>query len=484
LNEEDEIASFVESNFSKQSRILVVLPEGKEILNTLFNNGFSCLYGISTDKNVYDMPNYNRIRYVYVPSLSTHFPPGFFDCCIVLKHTSRREIGYLREIVKDEGLILAKHETIDEVKQNDNAVRISERIGALMVSKYKERQSEVKSISLLCYSQGRGGIAEYTELLQRRLSGIAETDVINSVEEAQAETVIIEYARGLPLSARIVDDVEKLVSRGKHVIVEVHDSLSNLGKEKIEWLEQRCTLLYRSNESAMYDGVYRYYIMPHISYTNIEPLEPYESMELEMGTFGFANKYKRFDLLIKTARKIGVPLRMLISINEEAGKENSMRSISSLEKSIGAKLDRGMEVKKDGISIKVGYFTVEEIKNEMKYCSHIVFAHRSSSFYHSGTMTMAKRFTRPIIANDSFQSRQAQCIRVSSYILSSELKDSLLALGSSILKRRMIGYTLSQLFRTISGKSISTFLLMNTIREQIMDDDGFNYLVSVLKHHS
>lgn len=479
MDELSQLIEFIASNFKEDSRILILLPEGLSLVEKLFEIGFTRLYALSSSKDVYNMPYNYRIRYLYCNSDATHFPPKFFDCCIALGNISSRKVGYLIEILKNNGTLICSERYSDLLHQRGESVINS--IRAYSFSSRHNTYPEVKDIELLSYSSGRGGISEYTHLLRSRLATKYRTEVIGSVEESRSDTVIIEYARGLALK-NITRDVEYLVSKGKRVFVEVHDSLKGLGKDKVEWLEQRCTLLYRSNESGEYDGVHRYYIMPHISYTNVEPLEKYSDTELYLGTFGFAGRYKRFDLLARVAKKLKLPIKMMISINKEVESRNYLQSITSLEKILGKSLGENSEVEKDGVYVRTGFFELEDIRKEMGECSHILFAHRSNTYYHSGTMTLAKRFNRPVIACDSFQSRQAQCVRVDSFIKLIDFRDELLALGSSLLRNRKESFgILKYMYKVLFGKEIDKEFLNEHISTLSMDDDGFYYLLSALQ---
>lgn len=481
MNKEEtkQVAEYIDKLLKKDSRILCLAPEKTNLLSELQRMGYSNLYGISNRPNVYDLPRYNKIRYFYCNSLSTHLPPRFFDCIIAPGTVLHEQVGYLSEILKDDSFLICNEHDGIYSKSLTKKDRIINNFYCFQKTIRKE-SFEIPEISILTYSNKRGGISEYTGLLYSRLSEKFDATIYENPEEIKSNLVIIEYANGLEKAKRLIKDARELVLRQKRVIVEVHDSLSLFNREQVEWLEQNCSILVRSNESASYNNLIRYFIMPHISYTNVPVLQAYNLKEIQIGSFGFSNKYKRHDLIIETAKKLKVPVKLLISINEEIGKERSIRSLAGLEKLIGKRLKEGETYHLNDATIKIGFFSLDEIRKDMESCSHILFAHKTSRPYSSGTMTLAKRFMRPVVSTNSIQAKMAQVIRVDYFIRSREVKDNLISLGSSLLRRQNFLSQAGEIWNSLTGNGISNEFLSNCISETIRDDDGFDYLLNVL----
>ena len=95
---------------------------------------------------------------------------------------------------------------------------------------------------------------------------------------------------------------------------------------------------------------------------------------------------------------------------------------------------------------------------------------------------MAKRFSRPIVALDSFQSRQAQTLRVKSFFKSQAVWDAVKSFGASFLHRRFeFGALVGNLGGILTSGSLSTKFLESHTTELSRDEDGFEYLLAALQ---
>lgn len=197
---------------------------------------------------------------------------------------------------------------------------------------------------------------------------------------------------------------------------------------------QKQVLLVRDNKMARIAGLSRYTIMPLSAYPASFCSADTDN-DLVIGSFGFATKSKNFDKICELAIRLNIRAMLLLSINNLTG--SSEDQSSEIAYSIESKY------RSDKIQIRIGYFSHEQIRDAMSECSHIVFA-QDNVFGSTASMRLAASFGKPVIATDTFQSRDAQVYRV----------------------------------RNIEQINIE---YLKEIKEPINLDDGFYYLKSILE---
>ena len=474
----------------KSSRIIHLGVQPRDqLLSRLVEMGYVRLYGVSERRSVYDFPHYTSVRYLFARRAELHFPSAFFDCCIAPGVMSELELECISNSLKRGGLAFVGP-GLDQSTIGRVFSPAGEKIGRIGIHEkmagegdHSDLDALRDGVSILSYSVGEGGVGEYARLALERLTsrGIG-AEIVGEPGEASRRTVMVEYANGLARGAALLGDVERLSAQGKRVLVEVHDTLERFGLEERLKLQKLCVLTYRANEAAERDGIKQYLLLPHLSYANIERSRFREIRDLVLGSFGFASRYKRTGLLIRTAKRLGLPLNLLVSLNEEVGREKSLRALEELEQEFGSPLRGEGEYRRDDIRVRVGFFDPREIAREMDACSHIVFAHGSSNYQHSGVMTMAKRFSRPIVATDSFQARQAQVLRVRSFLRPAAIRYSARSFAAGLRSGRFeAAKTVSEVKGIISKESISRGYLLRHSSDLSRDEDGFDYLEAILR---
>ena len=475
------LAGELAARLPKTARVLQLEVERGNLLPWLKGSGFENLYGASRLSQVYDLPDYTSIRYMRTWATRTHLPQSFVDCCVLTRSPSRAEVGDILEILRPEGLAVLPEAGAGAA---ESGFERAGSIGGKMVLLEKTVGAEPHSgdVSILSYSDSGGGIGEYARLLEERFreAGV-RAEIVRGPESATADDVLVEYANGLAGGKRLVQDVRELVVKGRRVLVEVHDTLERFSKEDRRHLQEQALLLYRANEAAERDAVKRYVVVPHASYATLPILGPREAGGTAIGSFGFAARYKRYPLIARAARRLGVPLRLMVSVNGEVSPARTAESLSELGNELGVPIRGAGSYSSAGVEARVGFFTPAEIEEEMGRCSHVVFAHTTSGFHQSGVMTMAKRFARPIVALDSFQARQAQVLRVDSFTRGQGISDATRAFGASLLHRKVeLGKYLGRLKGVLTGRRLdSSFLEGHS--ELSRDEDGFEYLRAVLR---
>ncbi|HZW58562.1 MAG TPA: methyltransferase domain-containing protein [Nitrososphaerales archaeon] len=505
--------------------------------------GMKNLYVVDANRNIYDYPHYTKIRYQYARTAHSHFPPAFFDWAVcldtfrtgvdlesVLENIARilKPMGVLQiatrfcpitgkdsraqdgplsspelvgliETARKKGLDPLFDDTEIEKIKNPPSLPLKSRrtdytLAFLTFKKKNKVEGEglIKSISILSYTNKRGGISEYISALSERLTDERgfDVDVVNEPETAKSKIVLIEFESGLERSRGLVNDVDYLLKQGKKVIIEIHDCLTrseSFDFDTVRNLQEKAILTYRANEIAELDGAEKYFLYPHISYLNL-PEQPFAQFDdICLGSFGFGTTSKRFDEIVAFAKKVNARARILISINQEYGLKECIRVVNNLKK------DRQIVVyddpknssinRSDRIVVRSGFFTTEEILGELKNCSHILFAQKSH-YWTSGTMTFAKRLSRPIVAIDSFQAKQAQVIRVSTFSRVRDLSRILREITSAARRRKSLNLRrkLTELKSSFGGRPLSYQMLKECSGELSRDEDGLEYLYKIIEH--
>ncbi len=518
------VASLLQKlGIQKDTRILDLGGFNDTCLWTLHLSGYSKLYDISPIHAIYNQPYYTKIRYLFGHEEKTHFPKSFFDIVLCLNRAnsageSEPKFYEASRILRPNGLLIIssdieqinkliesanKHsfqllsEEVRSANPGDSQVSQKENMSysntsvLLCFKKLGEDSAKLPSqISILSYSDEKGGISEYVEVLSGRLKSEWQMDVqiARDSKEVLFDTVIVEYSRGLGRAERLIHDVDYLRSQNKTVIIENHDTISKLTVGERIRLQNEATLTYKANEIGERDKIEKYYLYPHISYMNV-PLQPYENRDkICLGTFGFAFNYKNLDEIAWLAKKLKVKAKLLISINQEVGREEGQEVIRKLKRikwlHVFQREESSRIAAENGIIAKIGFFTLQEVVEELKGCSHIVFAHGSGPS-NSGVMTFAKRLSRPIVATDSFQARQAQVIRVGvfSKFLVFQKKIKSLMVGLTRGQRPNFVEFIRETYNLVADRTtrISLLFLKEHSEELARDEDGLPYLVAILQ---
>jgi hypothetical protein len=468
----------------RNARLVELEVERANLLPHLRALGYTGLYGTSASRGVYDLPYYTSVRYLFARGTKTHLPASFVDCCILLREPERAEVADVAEILKTGGLAVFRGE--EGQSEGDRRLGL-ERVGSIkggfeVLRKSIGRERMRASVSVLNYSDTSGGITEYSNLVAGRLKAAGtSSEVVSSAGEVTGDNVIMEYANGLKRGADLMRDVGVLIARGKRVVVDIHDTLERFAVKERRNLQVQVNLAYRANEAAERDQVSRYVLVPHLSYSNLPAQSRRNGGCTVIGSFGFAAKYKRYPLIVRLARKLDVDLKLMVSVNEEAAPFKTALALEELAKEIGCRIPGPGTYASKGVELEVGFFETAKIAETMSACSHLVFAHTTSGFHHSGVMTMAKRFSRPIVSLDSFQAKQAQVLRTRSFFKGQGLVDATKSFGAGLLHRRLETRTF---FGAVAGvmtsKSLDNEFLEQHSADLSRDEDGLDYLEAIL----
>ena len=450
------------------------------ILQELHNRGYGNLYGIDTNKRVYDLPLNTKIRYLYGNPENTHMPNSYFDVLILDGSFSNSNdiINESKRILKSNGILVSG----DSITRNG----------------IKTKKEVPKYITILSYTKKFGGIYEYTALLAERLETEykIKTRIAYNVNEIQSKDVIIECAPGVIQANKMLKDVELLNTAGHRVYVDVHDvTYRKFTRVERMALEEKTTLMYRANELADVDGSTNYTLFPLIAYKSIGFRVPKTDVKdkILLGSFGFVSKEKRIDELINLANTLNVKLKLLFSFGEEGNpKGQEELKVSVLQKTY----------KNKNIIIKFGSFTdrnkkghfeqKRELIDELSECSHYIFSLKNN-LAPSASMQFVKIFNRPIICLNTFQAKQMQVIRFKSFssrfsAFSNFLNFVVMETGSAILKganvdwNDMVRETLDYLTSDPNGKLTTEFL--RNCNEVTKTEDGIGYLIEIVKRGS
>jgi SAM-dependent methyltransferase len=329
------------------------------------------------------------------------------------------------------------------------------------------------------YKGLQGGISTYSKVLARRLEkdyGIKSVVIFNE-KESRADTIIIEYEPGLPRAKDIINIVNYLSSLGKNVFLDCHSRMK-LSAEEVSKLESLASLIYRTNELAYMDGAKQYTICPHISFDYlVPPTPPQEGVTL--GHFGYWEPRKRVDQIVTMAQRLDLKAKILLTYNTEVGSEEAMKKFENDIKSLRHRAGDRIEIN----LVKSGDHTT--IIDQLSEATHFVFSHMTAYEGQSGTMTFCKIFHKPIISTDNFQSKISSVYRVPYFnspleYLKNVIFDLKSKMSNGLNLPKSPGYYLNIIVILVKSKKVGPSFFPN-IRGETRNDDGLEYLVSILQ---
>ena len=404
---------------------------------------------------------------------SLFFAPG----CVIL---DRSEVEGLIKVAKDHGFELIENPDLD---LRAGPLSCNNRGHGLVLMTFRLRKREVvqplRKVNIVSPMIRQEGISLYAENLKRRFEEIGvEVNLVRDLGDRDSRyPTIFEYEKGLHWKKLLWP-----VLFDRSIYVELHSgfySVRDLVSMFLElartavtgkWIccdkSQRSRLVeaFRQLASAVIVDIInlpfirlgknilvkttdpdsrltcclrRFYVVPHIAYPDLGVRA--KPSGLKICSFGFAARHKNFDKVCDLAIRLGVPCKLVITVNEAKkwGKELSLEIIAQLKSKYS---------KFSNVEIYDGFFADDEVLRLLSDCSHIVFAQDDTGGV-SGSYRFPVGLGVPIIATDSFQARDAQVIRVRS-------------LDELTVERLM------------------------AIKETVNLDDGFEYLLAVLTHRA
>ena len=255
----------------RSSKIIQFGLKNNQALIKLYVSGYKNLYGIDTNKKVYDLELNTSIRYLYGNLKNTHLPNEFFDVVILSSDfkNSKEILNESKRILKTGGLLLYKASMKNHFNPKGS-------YNTNILIKGKEAKTFSKNlpndISILSYTKKFGGIYEYTALLAERLRSEYKMNVHISydVKDISSKDVIVECAPGVIDPSTVIRDIKLLKSSNHKIYVDVHDvNFRKFSKEERKLLESLATLMYRANELADVDGIKKYTLFPLIAYKSV-----------------------------------------------------------------------------------------------------------------------------------------------------------------------------------------------------------------------
>ena len=416
--------------------------------------GYLHLYGIGAHTDICNMPYYTKIKYLVADPAETHFPEGFFDYVYLAHSPVECTEVLLREfarILSDNGTLIIITDS-DPQGINRSLLTLATKLGfketyqkveelhSCSLHALKRTNSNVRrlnpSVNLVCPTLGlEEGLAEYTLHLKTRLeqAGI-RVNLYRTWRTIQNKSpTIIEYeprlhqeipdegfiieAHRLPARHSILIELHNVVKRVLAKPSELFQLLrlitldlghlievmSDVSRKQALHAFQMNLLLVRSNELARLSGVRRYVIMPHIAYRSTEPQTSHPKEQIHLGSFGFASKAKNFDKICDQAKKLKIPLTLMLSINRL--NERTEREGRTLAKQLQSRYAS------EQIRIQVGFFSEKELRTELTKCTHLISA-QDDSLGTSGSLRYMISTGRPVISVDNMQAREAQVYRV------------------------------------------------------------------------
>ena len=494
------------------SRILIVSTKLSRISYQLSEKGYKRIYLLGKRKSIYSTPNNTKVRCSYERNLALHYPESFFK--LIVTNLSNFNVVMMDFIQTDGYIILTyKQSERKEISRLFKKVELytNNRFNVKTLKNYIIIKKEIndkniipsqKNIDILCYIDKEEGLFIHSKILRDRLKnelGLIST-VKQSLDKNMAPTVIVEYHRNLKKDQQLLDDIKEMTKNKRNVILETHSPLgSEIYLKLLQVPESNLTITYRSNEIAEYDHAKKYKILPVLTYSNIPKIASFNKNEIRVGSFGFLGKQKGIIEIVNLCRKLKIPALLLLGFNPLGSEKNFNRDINNLRDNLGKQKEIILytsnelnQIDLTKINIVYGKFSDEQIVYFMSKCSHIVFAHRSR-LEESGTIKYAKRLNRPIFALDSFQARLGQVYRFKKFSKKTPFlvfRDSLTEVTFAFLRKRInykqlvlgtVESFLTFLDQLIFGGAPGMEIITSMKADDMMDDDGFEYLRCLLK---
>lgn len=490
--------NFSQMNLNRTDRIFFGGAYQDGTIQLLSKGGYNHLIGMDLKEDIYNQPNYWKIKFYRGNIIDTHMPPNFFKgyfSLSVIEHLDSlggniftQITKFFQEVVRitqDGGFLILttdynnipmhkKGENIFDKNDINKILDIASKMGFELVSNldldiidkpvswngmeytfiflaFKLHKMvnfpSPKYVNIISPMVGQDGITIYAENLKKRFeeSGIGVNLVATYRDCEKAYPVILEYDPGLFQDLRV----------GNHVFIEMHTTRLRLRGISYVFLKTRSIkkalkllnqirlikthkrILVRTGDltNKFFFGLKKYSIMPHITYPDSGIRA--KPSGLCIGSFGFALPFKHFDKICELAIRLNLPCVLLLSVNN-ASKEMLKVSTETIKQL------KQKYVRNENINIQVGFFRDTEILEHLSVCSHIIFA-QDNSWQTSGSYRFPVQLGIPIISTDSFQAREAQVIRVNN-------------LDELDLKK------------------------LESIKESINLDDGFDYLINIIRY--
>ena len=496
------VSDFVSKYLSFDDYILFAGAYHNASLQMLNAMKFEHLYGFDTngmynEQSLHDEPGYTKIKYFRISIEDTHFASNFFKAIFSLSviehlnysggdifdHIERfmREAGRLLE---NNGylVITTDYNDVPRFKKGQNVfdkegilriIEIAKQFGFELMSEpsfeikdkpihfyhiqytfifltfilHKEtRQAALTDVNILAPQNQRDGISIYARMLKKRFedAGIRAQVYASENEIKNEYPTILEYFSG---------KLQKL-PKDKKTIIEMHNTPASSIKRFLYYLFRNrsletATFSVRQNRELIHytllikapemltgslSNVPRYFIMPHIAYPDYG-IRAHPNGKC-IGTFGFLSRNKRFESICDLAIRLNVPAIIVMTINDLSPYARIREYASKIMKKYSSFKN---------IKISFGFFTEEEVLEQLKNCSHIIFNQKNSKIQTSGSYRFLAQLGIPIISVDSFQAVESRVYRVHS------LRDV-------------------------------TMEYLESIKEPVNQDDGFRYLLNILRY--
>ncbi len=497
-----KVYDFAVKNLSKEDYILFAGAYHDSSLLMLDQLEYKHLYGFDTNEmyneaSLYDELHYTRIKYYKIDVRNTHFPSNFFRAIFALsmiEHLNYRGKNIFDEIeaffkessrlLENKGYLVITTDYNDTPRFKKGAnifdkngilkiVEIAKKYGFNLLSdldlEIKDKPvhfyhmdytfvfmsfilnkdvkfNKITGINIIAQKEARDGISIYSRALQRRFEevGILTRIFTNEKEIDNNDLAILEFFSGklqiLPQRNSTIIEMHNMPASSlkRFLYYSIKErSLSKAIQSVKQNRELKNYLLLIRHPDLIARNTIKisnYFIEPHIAYPDKGIRASPNGICL--GSFGFLTKNKRFEGVCELGIRLNVPVIILMSPNDSSSKSKTKKYANKLIKKYS---------KYKNIKIKFGFFSDEEILNSLKVCSHIVFNQKNTKIQTSGSYRFLTQLGIPIIAVNSFQAVEAQVYRVRS------------------LKEITIEY-------------------LENIKEPINQDDGFRYLLNILKY--
>jgi len=457
--------NFTQEYLKKNDRIFFGGAYQDSTLHLLSKSGYCRLVGMDFKEDIYNQPDYWKIKFYRGNIINTHLPSNLFKAYFSLSVIEHLDSNggdiftmidiFLQEaarITQNDGFLVltTDYNNISVRKKGENIfnkmdivkiIDIARNHGFDLISDLNfdindkpviwnghnytfiflafklhkiVNPASLTKVNIISPMKKQDGITIYAENLRKRFEQIGiEVNLVANYKDCNLSyPTIFEYEPSLLQN----------IPYDKNIFIEMHSTKANLKtvagvflnthsfKKSLQFFKNILFIrahrknIIRSSDltSKFFLNLKSYIIMPHIAYPDSGIRADPDNICI--GSFGFAFPDKNFDQICELAIRLNVKCVLLLSINNSTKGmfEVTSRTISQLKEKYN---------KYENITMRVGFFTDKEILEQLKVCSHIIFAQNNSG-QTSGSYRFPVQLGIPIIATDSFQARESQIIRV------------------------------------------------------------------------
>lgn len=459
--------NFAQEYLQKGDRIFFAGAYQDNTLQLLSKSGYYKLVGMDFKEDIYNQPNYWKIKFYRGDIINTHLPSNLFKAYFslsVIEHLdsnggdiftmidrffqetaritqndgflvlttdynnisirkkganifNKVDILKIIDISSNHGFDLISHLDLD-FDINDKPVNWNGYDYTFIFLTFKLHKNirpvSLDKVNIISPMKKQDGITIYAENLKKRFEQVGiQANLVEDYNKCNISyPTIFEYEptllQDIPFNKNIFIEMHSTRATLKNVVgafVYTHSVNKSLHFfQNLRFIRAHKNNIIRSSDLAS-----KFFLS--LKNYLIMPHIAYPEIGIRanpddicIGSFGFASPAKNFDQICELTIRLKVKCVLVLTINNSS--ENWYETSSRTIAQLKERYN-----KYSNITMHVGFFTDQEILKQLSTCSHIIFAENDSG-QTSGSYRFPVQLGIPIIATDTFQARESQVIRV------------------------------------------------------------------------